>query len=166
MSLLEAQEGALALQKEDVQEATKEVLKQEQTKKRKKDQAKAKKKKKTKVEKEGPEAVEITPAIREAYQKAKKKKKVKKAKVQETPQALKSAEKLLAKFAKFRAPYTVYWDPAELSDPPAETAIRNRDEEHVKEVAEAMWVAKECFTQKPWIIFQFDVSFILISKMN
>jgi hypothetical protein len=165
LSLVQAQEGALELQKEQVKEATKEVFQKEQTKKRKREQAKAKKKT-TKKEKEGPEAVEITPAIREAYQKAKASKKVKKAKIKETPEPLKSAEKLLAKFAKYRAPYTVYWNPEEVSDPPSVTAIRDRDNAHVQEVAEAMWIAKECFTQKPWIIFQFEVSFIWYLQRN
>jgi hypothetical protein len=157
--VVKAHEGALEIQKAQVSEAAKGVSKAKETKKRKKEQAKAAKKKKPKTgPKEAEEEVTITPAMREAYKKEKKSKTTKKTQLQETPEQYKHTEKLLANLAQYRAPYLVYWNPEDLLDPPDATAIRGRDPEHVKQVATAMWTAKECGTKKPWLVFQFEVS--------
>ena len=126
-------------------------------KKEKKEKAKSGKKKQ-RTQKTIPEIV-IPDSIKESFKREREEKqKKKKAQPTTTPGMFKVSEEILTRLGSFRSKEPIFFDPVMLSDPDPATAVRPKDPEHVKKVAEALWSTRVQPKTSPWMCFQFNVS--------
>jgi hypothetical protein len=160
LALVSAQEGSQRLQASQQQEVVKATKEKVDKKK-----AKAKAKAKGKGKRKGRQAVEtpdleIPPAIKASIQEAQKKKRTIQAsgkKPRKLPAIFKVAEDVLTRLKPFRSKHPIKWDPLDLKDPPTDTGVRTKDEEHVQRLAETQWAEKQQPKVVEWIVFQFNV---------
>jgi hypothetical protein len=164
---MSADEGAKEMLKSSIQQATKLVKeKVDKQKEAKKEKVTGKGKRKATA----PEKVkmEIPPKILEVVklrlQKRKQEQKPTKPKV---AGMLKVAEEVLPHLKKFRSIRPVFWDPRKLVPADrAHGAVRDKVEEHERELTEKHWAEREQPSQKEWLVFQFNVSFFFFQRYH
>jgi hypothetical protein len=164
---MSADAGAKNLQASAQQEAAKTV-KEKVDKSKGKGKGKGKGSKKT-GKRKAREIVEtgdiqIPEAIKSSIKEAQAKRKtVHAVRPRKLPGIFKVADDVLSRLKQYRSKRPINFDPADLKDPPGDSAVRLKNEEHVHHLAEVQWAEKEQPKVVEWIVFMFNVRTLIFS---